>query len=118
MIVKKHAKNIHEIQMDGKQVKIAMLSDIHWDNPKCDWNILKKDLDYCKDNNIPIMINGDMFCLMQGRGDRRGNKSDIRPGTVVVEGSNGNKYFVDTIRRSCSCPSYKYRGGCKHVESL
>ncbi|NBQ83635.1 MAG: hypothetical protein EBU10_05350, partial [Alphaproteobacteria bacterium] len=26
--------------------------------------------------------------------------------------------IVDTIRRSCSCPSYKYRGGCKHVESL
>ena len=39
MIVKKHAKNIHEIQMDGKQVKIAMLSDLHWDNPKCDWKM-------------------------------------------------------------------------------
>lgn len=44
--------------------------------------------------------------------------ADADPGTIVVEGSNGNKYFVDTIRRSCSCPSYKYRGGCKHVESL
>ena len=44
--------------------------------------------------------------------------ADADPGTIVVEGSNGNKYFVDTIRRSCSCPSYKYRGGCKHVEGL
>lgn len=90
MIVKKHAKNIHEIQMDGKQVKIAMLSDIHWDNPKCDWNLLKRDLDYCKDNNIPIMVNGDFFCLMQGRGDRRGNKSDIRP-------EHNNAKYLDSI---------------------
>lgn len=90
MIVKKHAKNIHEIQMDGKQVKIAMLSDIHWDNPKCDWKLLKRDLDYCKDNNIPIMVNGDFFCLMQGRGDRRGNKSDIRP-------EHNNAKYLDSI---------------------
>ena len=90
MIVKKHAKNIHEIQMDGKQVKIAMLSDIHWDNPKCDWKLLKRDLDYCKENNIPIMINGDFFCLMQGRGDRRGNKSDIRP-------EHNNAKYLDSI---------------------
>ena len=90
MIVKKHAKNIHEIQMDGKQVKIAMLSDIHWDNPKCDWKLLKRDLDYCKENNIPIMVNGDFFCLMQGRGDRRGNKSDIRP-------EHNNAKYLDSI---------------------
>ena len=90
MIVKKHAKNIHEIQTDGKQVKIAMLSDIHWDNPKCDWKLLKRDLDYCKENNIPIMINGDFFCLMQGRGDRRGNKSDIRP-------EHNNSKYLDSI---------------------
>jgi hypothetical protein len=90
MTVKKHAKNIHEIQMDGKQVKIAMLSDIHWDNPKCDWRLLKRDLDYCLENNIPVMINGDMFCLMQGRGDRRGNKSDIRP-------EHNNAKYLDSI---------------------
>jgi hypothetical protein len=90
MIVKKHAKNIHEIQMDGKQIKIAMLSDLHWDNPKCDWKILKRDLDYCVENNIPIMVNGDFFCLMQGRGDRRGNKSDIRP-------EHNNAKYLDSI---------------------
>ncbi len=90
MIVKKHAKNIHEIQMDGKQVKIAMLSDLHWDNPKCDWNILKRDLDYCVEHNIPIMVNGDFFCLMQGKGDRRGNKSDIRP-------EHNNAKYLDSI---------------------
>jgi len=90
MIVKKHAKNIHEIILSGKEVKIAMLSDLHWDNPKCDWKLLKRDLDYCLENNIPVMINGDFFCLMQGRGDKRGNKSDIRP-------EHNNAKYLDSI---------------------
>lgn len=90
MTVKKHAKNIHELNLIGKKVKIAMLSDIHWDNPKCDWNQLKKDLDYCKAKDISVMINGDMFCLMQGKGDRRGNKSDIRP-------EHNNAKYLDSI---------------------
>jgi hypothetical protein len=90
MIVRKHAKNIHEILLQGKRVKIAMLSDLHWDNPKCDWDLLKRDLDYCKTNNIPVMVNGDFFCLMQGKGDRRGNKSDIRP-------EHNNAKYLDSI---------------------
>ena len=90
MIVRKHAKNIHEILLQGKRVQIAMLSDLHWDNPKCDWDLLKRDLDYCKTNNIPVMVNGDFFCLMQGKGDRRGNKSDIRP-------EHNNAKYLDSI---------------------
>lgn len=86
----KHAKNIHEIRVEGMSSKIGMLSDIHWDNPKCDWTLLKRDLDYCLANNIPIMFNGDTFCLMQGKGDRRGNKSDIRP-------EHNNAKYLDSI---------------------
>lgn len=90
MNVKKHAKNIHEINLEGKQVKIAILSDLHWDNPKCDWPRLKKDLDYCLENDILVMVNGDFFCLMQGKGDKRGNKSDIRP-------EHNNAKYLDSI---------------------
>jgi Icc-related predicted phosphoesterase len=90
MKIIKHAKNIHELKLEGTHVKIAMFSDIHWDNPKCDWKILKKDLDYCVKESIPIMINGDMFCLMQGQGDRRKNKSDIRP-------EHNNSKYLDSI---------------------
>lgn len=90
MILKKHAKNIHELQLEGNLVKIAMLSDIHWDNPKSDWKLLKRDLDYCLEHNIPVMLNGDTFCLMQGKGDRRGNKSDIRP-------EHNNSKYLDSI---------------------
>lgn len=90
MEIIKHAENIHEIKVDGTKTRIAMLSDIHWDNPKCDWKLLKKDLDYCVQESIPIMINGDMFCLMQGRGDNRRNKSDIRP-------EHNNAHYLDSI---------------------
>ena len=86
----KHAKNIHEVKLEGTHAKIAMLSDLHWDNPKCDWKLLKQDLDYCLKESIPIMINGDMFCLMQGRGDNRKNKSDIRP-------EHNNAMYLDSI---------------------
>jgi len=86
----KHASNIHELKLEGTQAKIAMMSDLHWDNPKCDWKQLKQDLDYCLKESIPIMINGDMFCLMQGRGDNRKNKSDIRP-------EHNNAMYLDSI---------------------
>jgi hypothetical protein len=86
----KQSKNVHILRMQGKESRIAMLSDIHWDNPKCDWKYLKKHLDYCLAENIPVMINGDMFCLMQGRGDKRGSKSDIRP-------EHNNARYLDSI---------------------
>lgn len=87
----KHSKNIHEfIINDSDEVKIAMLSDIHWDNPKCDWDLLKAHMDYFKKHSIPVMINGDFFCLMQGRGDNRRNKSDIRP-------EHNNFRYLDSI---------------------
>jgi hypothetical protein len=70
MEIIKHASNIHELKLTGTRAKIAMLSDIHWDNPKCNWDLLKNDLNYCLKESIPIHINGDMFCLMQGQGDR------------------------------------------------
>ena len=86
----KHAKNIHEIKLEGTHAKIAMLSDLHWDNPKCDRETLKRNLNYCVKESIPIMINGDMFCLMQGRGDNRRNKSDIRREHI-------NSKYLDSI---------------------
>lgn len=86
----RHSKNVHELQLEGSEVRIAMLSDLHWDNPHCDRDMLKRHLDYCLEENIPVIINGDMFCLMQGRGDNRRNKSDIRP-------EHNNAMYLDSI---------------------
>ena len=86
----KHEKNIHELRVDGSSFRMGMFSDIHWDNPKCDWNLLKQDLDYCLKNEIPIMFNGDTFCLMQGAWDPRKMKGDIRP-------EHNNARYFDSI---------------------
>ena len=86
----KHSKNVHELIIDKPYAQIAMLSDLHWDNPHCDRDMLKRHLDYCLEEDIPVMINGDMFCLMQGRGDNRRNKSDIRP-------EHNNAKYLDSI---------------------
>ena len=40
----RHSRNVHELKTVGKQVKIAVLSDLHWDNPKCNRELLKQHL--------------------------------------------------------------------------
>jgi hypothetical protein len=89
-MVEKLARNIHKFTFKEKTCEIALLSDIHWDNPHCDRKLLKKHLDYCLEKNIPIVVIGDMFCLMQGRGDNRRNKSDIRP-------EHNNARYLDSV---------------------
>jgi hypothetical protein len=89
-MIKQISRNVHELTTDLNDFQLAVLSDIHWDNPKCDRDKLKRDLDYCVKHEIPIFINGDFFCLMQGRGDHRRNKSDIRP-------EHNNARYLDSI---------------------
>lgn len=89
MNIIKHGRNVHELQLSGKSVHIGMLSDIHWDNPHCDRDLLKKHLDYCKQNDIPVIINGDFFCLMEGRGDNRRSRN-VRP-------EHNNTRYLDSI---------------------
>lgn len=79
MIVTKINRNVHRIDADRKNSRLAILSDLHWDNPKCDREKLIAHLEYCKKNEIPIFVNGDFFCLMQGKYDPRRSKRDIRP---------------------------------------
>lgn len=90
MEIIEHTNNICQLNFNAKSQRIAILSDLHWDNPKCDRELLKKHLNYCLKENIPVHINGDMFCLMQGRGDRRSNKSDILP-------EHNNAHYLDSV---------------------
>jgi Icc-related predicted phosphoesterase len=90
MELTKVAKNLHTLSLTKEENRIALLSDLHWDNPKCDRKMLKRHLDYCLEQNIPVFINGDLFCLMQGKGDKRGNKSDILP-------EHNNAKYLDSI---------------------
>ena len=56
-----------------------LASDIHLDNPKCDRALLTKHLNEARSRNAPILFFGDVLCLMQGKFDKRGSKSSIRP---------------------------------------
>lgn len=89
------SNNIHIIETNKKKFELAMLSDLHWDNPKCQRDVLKRDLDYCLKNEIPVFVNGDFFCLMQGKGDRRGSKSDVLPE------HNNSHYFDSVMETAC-----------------
>jgi hypothetical protein len=90
MILTKVSRNLHTLELNKEETRLAILSDLHWDNPKCDREMLKRHLDYCLKESIPVMIVGDLFCLMQGKGDRRGNKSDILP-------EHNNSKYLDSI---------------------
>ncbi len=40
---------------------------------------------------------------------------DLTRGAIEVQGSNGKKYFI--IDEKCSCPGFKFRGSCKHIQN-
>jgi Icc-related predicted phosphoesterase len=90
MELTKVSRNLHTLELSKEETRLAILSDLHWDNPKCDRDMLKRHLDYCLKESIPVMVVGDLFCLMQGKGDRRGNKSDILP-------EHNNAKYLDSI---------------------
>ena len=88
----KHSRNIHDITCQSGQ-EFLLISDLHWDNPHCDRGLLKNHLDEALRRNAAIILNGDTYCCMGGKYDRRADKSLIRPE------HNTDRYFdaiVDT----------------------
>jgi hypothetical protein len=79
MKITRRAANVHTFDCEGKEAEFLLISDVHWDNPKCDRDLLTKHLKEAVERNAYIIINGDFFCLMQGKGDPRRSKDDIRP---------------------------------------
>jgi hypothetical protein len=79
MVIERITRNTHILEnySTNKHHQLAVLSDLHWDNPKTDRKQLKRHLDYCLENKIPVFVNGDFFCMMQGKYDPRRSKKDI-----------------------------------------
>lgn len=77
------SNNVHAFKIDNKkrhqEFKYMLLSDLHFDNPKCKREVLRNHLNQALDQEVPVLINGDFFCIMQGKGDRRHAKEDVRP---------------------------------------
>jgi hypothetical protein len=75
--------------------EFLLLSDVHLDNPLCDRRLLKRHLDQARERDARVLVFGDLLCLMQGKKDRRGSKSSIRPEHL------GGNYF-DLVFRECA----------------
>ena len=57
---------------------ILLASDQHFDSADCDRDLLKKHLEEARATNALVFFLGYWFDAMQGRSDKRGNKSGIR----------------------------------------
>ena len=68
-------------------------SDAHHDNAKCDHRLERQHLDEAVDRDALVMDFGDLFCVMQGRGDDRRSLSHLR-----TEDSGDN--YINRVVRS------------------
>lgn len=80
--VEKLHRNVVSIDFDASEQKehwILLRSDVHHDNPKCDWEMERRHLDQAAERGAAIIDNGDLFCAMQGKWDKRSDKAAMRP---------------------------------------
>jgi hypothetical protein len=73
------SENVAQIYTEKPEQLTVAMSDLHWDNPHCRWDRLKRDLDKAVMMDAVIALGGDTFCLMQGRYDPRREDGNIRP---------------------------------------
>lgn len=62
----------------NKPVWCLLRSDAHHDNPHSDNAMEKRHLEQALKRQAFILDNGDAFCAMQGKGDPRASKDDIK----------------------------------------
>jgi hypothetical protein len=83
-----HEANSHTIRLDGKEAKLLLISDVHYDSKDCHRDLLKshmKEADY-------ILCFGDWFDVMGCYKDPRSKGQDVRP-----EYLSQSKAYLDLI---------------------
>lgn len=87
-------RNVHVLRFPdvklGWEQWVLLQADEHWDNPKCNLDLLKAHHDEALARNAVILKFGDLFCAMQGKFDKRSSKDDLRP-----EHTNGE--YLDSL---------------------
>jgi len=63
----------------GSTHRFLLATDRHWDNPDSDHAMQRKHLDEAVACGAGVIDAGDLFCAMQGKFDKRSNKSKVRP---------------------------------------
>ena len=74
----------------GWAQRFLLVSDVHFDSPHCQRDMLRRHLDEAAATGAGILSIGDWFDAMQGKQDPRHTKSDIRP---EYKGNN----YIDAI---------------------
>lgn len=89
-------KAFHKFKLaQGYRPDFWHISDVHWDNPKCNQEAFKRHLSKAKEKDDLIFINGDLLCLMQGKYDPRRSKGDIRP-------EHNHNDYIDLVISDCA----------------
>ena len=99
---REQSRNVHIIDINlprvGSEQWVLLQTDVHWDNPHCDWDLLRSHLELAKERNAPVIDAGDFLCLMQGKYDKRSSKKDIRPEHMTGD-------YLDAIVRTGTASS-------------
>lgn len=76
----------------GWEMWALLLADLHWDSIHCNRALLKRHLEQAKERDASVFLFGDTFDAMQGVGDRRSAKTELRP---EFKGNNYTDLLVD-----------------------
>lgn len=82
MIINEISRNVHDVILtykSGQDFWFLLSSDRHWDNPDSDLAMQEKHLKQAKERGALVFDAGDLFCAMQGKYDKRSDKSKLRP---------------------------------------
>lgn len=76
------SRNVAVVSADLPKVDsehwVLLRTDAHHDNPDCDHDLERMHLEQAVERNASIIDAGDVFCAMQGKYDKRADKSKLR----------------------------------------
>ena len=63
----------------------------------------------------PIQINKRGRTFVKSKVNPFG-KSTVK--LIEIAGSKGATYFMNPVKKTCTCPGFSFRGNCKHLDKL
>lgn len=82
MIVEQNTRTVLTVRFDvkaGWEKWMLLRTDAHHDNLYSNHELQKRHLEEAVERDAHIIDNGDLFCAMQGKWDRRADQSQLRP---------------------------------------